>query len=200
MLILDSEQVKYCQVVAQIEGQKRIESGLVYQDDVFIKVRTYLREELEQAIRECRENYLDNEEIEVPILVIKSEKEVTLWLEDNRFTPDRSPSPSPAQDNTSDKFNLDDMVTKMRGKDGLVIKTRRYQLKLYQRCFVGNEAVDWLTKNLKISRTEAVAIGQKLIDKKVIHHVSDEHSFKDEPLFYRFYEDEGKSIWTDKVL
>ena len=200
MLILDSEQVKYCQVIAHIEGQKRIESGLIYQDDVFLKVKSYAREDLEKAIRECRENYLDNDDIEVPILVIKSVKEVTLWLEDNRFKPEQSSHQEITQNNTSNNFDLDNLVAKMRGKDGLAIKTRRYQLKLYQRCFVGTEAVDWLTKNLQISRPEAVAIGQQLIDKKVIHHVSNEHSFKDEPLFYRFYEDEGKSIWTDKVL
>ncbi len=200
MLILDSEQVKYCQVIAHIEGQKRIESGLIYQDDVFLKVKSYAREDLEKAIRECRENYLDNDDIEVPILVIKSVKEVTLWLEDNRFKPEQSSRQEITQNNTSNNFDLDNLVAKMRGKDGLAIKTRRYQLKLYQRCFVGTEAVDWLTKNLQISRTEAVAIGQELIDKKVVHHVNNEHLFKDEPLFYRFYEDEGKSIWTDKVL
>ena len=202
MLILDSEQVQYCQVVATIEGQSKIESGLIYQNNVFIKVKTYSKEDLQTAIRECREDYLDNEDIEVPTLIIKAEKEVTLWLEDNRFEPQQGQSitVSSKQKKKSDKVNLHDLIAKMRGDDGLDIKTRRHQLKLYKRCFVGSEAVDWLANHLKISRTKAVAIGQILIDKKVIHHVSDEHSFKDENLFYRFYQDEGKSIWTDKLL
>ena len=202
MLIIDSEQVQYCQVVANIEGQSKIESGLIYQNNVFVKVKTYSREDLQTAIRECREDYLDNDKIEVPTLIIKAEKEVTLWIEDNRFEPKQGqfPNSTTKQKKKSNKVNLYDLIAKMRGKDGLDIKTRRYQLKLYQRCFVGSEAVDWLTKHLNISRPKAVAVGQKLVDQKVIHHVNDEHSFKDEPLFYRFYEDEGKSLWTDKLI
>ena len=194
MLILDSEQVQYCQVIATIEGQSKTESGLIYQNNVFIKVKTYSREDLQTAIRECREDYLDNEEIEVPILIVKAEKEVTLWLEDNRFEPQQgqSLSFSPKKKRTSEKVSIHDLAAKMRKKGGVEIKTRHYQLKLYKRCFVGSEAVDWLVKRLNISRTKAVAIGKKLIDKKVIHHVCDEHSFEDGPLFYRFYEDEGK--------
>ena len=202
MLILDSEEVQYCQVVATVEGQPQIESGLIYQNNVFIKVKTYPREDLQTAIKECREDYLDNKEIEVLTLIIKADKEVTLWLEDNRFEPQPGQiiSPTTTQKKKSDKVNLRDLIATMRGRDGLDIKTRRHQLKLYKRCFVGSEAVDWLVNQLNISRAKAVAVGQKLIDKKVIHHVSDEHTFKDEFLFYRFYEDEEKSLWTDKII
>ena len=202
MLILDSEQVQYCQVVATIEGQSKIESGLIYHNNVFIKIKTYSREDLQTAIRECREDYLDNEEIEVPTLIVKAEKEVTLWLQDNRFEPQQgqSLSYSPQQKKKSDRVSVYDLAARMRKKGGIEIKARHYQLKLYKRCFVGSEAVDWLVNYLNISRPKAVAIGKKLVDKKVIHHVSDEHSFEDGPLFYRFYEDEGKSLWTDKLL
>lgn len=209
MLILDAEQVQYCQVVGTIEGQSKIESGLIYQNNVFLKAKTYSREDLQIAIKECREDYLDNEEIEVPTLIIKAENEVTLWMEDKRFKPEQGQTPNlpPKQtqqlvqkpEQKSEKINLYDLIAKMRGEKGLEIKTRRYQLKLYKRCFVGSEAVDWLVDHLKISRQQSVAIGRKLIHKKVIHHVGDEHSFKDENLFYRFYEDEGKSMWTDKL-
>ena len=202
MLILDSEQVQYCQVIATIEGQPKIESGLIYQNNVFIKVKTYSREDLSTAIKECREDYLDNEEIEIPTLIVKAEKEVTLWLEDNRFEPQQGQSLnfSSKQKSKSEKVSIHDLAAKMREKGGVEIKARHYHLKLYKRCFVGSEAVDWLVKHLNISRTKAVAIGKKLIDKKVIHHVTDEHSFEDASLFYRFYEDEGKSLWTDKLI
>lgn len=202
MLILDSEQVQYCQAIATIEGKSKIESGLVYQNNVFIKVKTYLKEDLQVAIRECREDYLDNEDIEVPILIIKSDEEVTLWLEDNRFKPKlgQPNTSSTSKNKEATKFNLEDLVAKMRGENGLEIKTRRYKLKLYKCCFVGSEAVDWLVKHLNITRPQAVAIGKNLVHKKVIHHVKDEHSFKDEPLFYRFYEDESRNIWTDPLI
>lgn len=206
MLILDAEQVQYCQVVATIEGQSKIESGLIYQNNVFLKAKTYSREDLQIAIKECREEYLDNEEIEVPTLIIKAENEVTLWIEDKRFKPEQGqnlnlpPKQTQQLAQKSEKINIHDLVAQMRGEQGLDIKTRRYQLKLYKRCFIGSEAVDWLVNNLKISRQQAVAIGKKLISKKIIHHVNDEHLFKDAPLFYRFYEDEEKSMWTDKLI
>ncbi|MGK7947506.1 MAG: DEP domain-containing protein [Xenococcaceae cyanobacterium] len=202
MLILDSDQVQYCQVVATIKGEQKIESGLIYQNNVFIKVKTYSKEDLQLAIKECREDYLDNEDIEVPTLIIKSDKDITLWLEDKRFEPkqDKVNTAATIKKKESSKINLKELVTEMRGSNGLEVKTRRHQLKLYQRCFVGSEAVDWLVKYLNISRKQAVAIGQKLVDKKVIHHVNDEHLFKDDNLLYRFYEDEGKNIWTDKLL
>ena len=42
----------------------------------------------------------------------------------------------------------------------------------------------------KLSLNEAISIGQLLIDRGLIHHVIDRHNFKNEYLFYRFYEDE----------
>jgi hypothetical protein len=40
---------------------------------------------------------------------------------------------------------------------------------------------------------EALSIGQRLIDLSLAHHVVDEHPFKNEKLFYRFYRDESPS-------
>ena len=37
---------------------------------------------------------------------------------------------------------------------------------------------------------EALSMGQQMIDLSLIHHVHDEHPFKNENLFYRFYRDE----------
>lgn len=207
MLILDAEQVQYYQVTAEISGQQKQASGLTYQGNVFIKVKSYSEEDLDTAIKECREQYLDNEEIEIPTLIVKEKKAITLWIEDNRFKPSttsesignqptKTSSPQPKTNN----LDLNKIVVKMKGEKGLNIKTRRYKLKLYHHCFLGNEAVDWLVEHFKISRTSAVSLGQKLIDKKIIHHICDEYSFKDEPLQYRFYEDENKSIWTDKII
>ena len=190
MLILDSDQVQYCQVVATIEGQSKIESGLIYQNNVFLKVKTYSREDLQTAIKECREDYLDNEDIEVPILIIKSAQEITLWLEDSRFEPQSGQIPgSPShQEPKANKLNLRNLIVAMRGKGGLEIKNRRHHLKIYKQCFVGSEAVDWLVNHLNISRKQAVVIGTKLVQKRVIYHVTNEHSFKDEYLFYCFYD------------
>ena len=208
MLILDSDQVKHCQVKGKIENQPKKVSGLVYNGKTFILSKSFPREELETAIKECREEYLDHEvRSQIPILLVKEETTVGIWMADSRYQPDTT-STIPTSAATETPVNTDlsrisvrQLALKMReSKSGLIIKTRRYKLKLYQRCFLGNEATDWIVEYAEVSRTDAIKLGQKMIDKKIFHHIVDEHQFKDEPLFYRFYEDEGKSIWTDKLV
>ena len=207
MLLLDSEQVQYCQVTGQIDEQQQTVSGLIYNGNIFIKAQSFDIEELQTAIKECREQYLDHEErSQIPTLLVKGEKTVDIWMQDNRYKPDSTALPekktseSKSSSGNLNRISVRQVAAQMRSPKGVSIKTRRYKLKLYQRCFLGNEAVDWMVEHLKISRSEAVQIGQKMIDKNLVHHIVDDHEFRDEPIFYRFYEDEGKSIWTDKIV
>lgn len=85
---------------------------------------------------------------------------------------------------------IDALVDQMRGPDGIEIKDRRYRLRTFSNCFVGNEAINWLMQYQKATREEAIRIGQILVEKGIFHHVTDEHTFEDGYLFYRFYEDE----------
>jgi tetratricopeptide (TPR) repeat protein len=72
-------------------------------------------------------------------------------------------------------------------KNGLDIKTRKYRFKSFDKCFVASEAVNWLSKNGNITRTEAVTFMQRIMDRCVIRHVTDGHlQFKDEYLFFEF--------------
>ena len=82
------------------------------------------------------------------------------------------------------------LVNDLRGKEGIKIQDRRYKLSSYPLCFVGNETVQWIENRYLLSKPEAIRLGQELIDLKIIHHVTDDHNFKDESLFYRFYIDE----------
>ncbi|WP_227500009.1 mechanosensitive ion channel domain-containing protein [Synechococcus sp. PCC 7335] len=85
---------------------------------------------------------------------------------------------------------VDRLVEQMLGPNGLNISDRRFRLTHYRQCFVGSEAVTWIVRTQKATRKEAVRLGQLLVERGVFHHVKDEHSFKDEYLFYRFYKDE----------
>lgn len=89
-------------------------------------------------------------------------------------------------------MNLEALVTLMRSERGIVIKDRRHRLKLHPECFVGSEAVTWLMQEQGMSWQQAIHFGQQLIEQGLIHHVLDQHPFKDGHYFYRFYEDEGK--------
>ena len=57
-------------------------------------------------------------------------------------------------------------------------------------CFVGAEAVEWLDARPGPVAHEAIQLGQRLVERGVIHHVLDEHPFRDGNFFYRFYADE----------
>jgi len=95
--------------------------------------------------------------------------------------------------NIEDKLTakeLEKLIKEMRSADGLKICDRDYYLNFYPKCFVGSEAVDWLVQKHNYKREEAVEIGQIMLEKGIMHHVSDEHTFKDAYLFYRFYLDE----------
>ncbi len=85
------------------------------------------------------------------------------------------------------------LTNQMRGDRGVEIKNRWYSLKLYPQCFVGSDAVDWFVNTQKVGREEAIQLGQMLVARKIIHHVHDDHNFKDEYLFYRFYQDETQA-------
>jgi hypothetical protein len=47
----------------------------------------------------------------------------------------------------------------------VAVSDRKLKEKTLSACCVGNEVVDWLVKEQKISRREAVAVGQQFVEK-----------------------------------
>lgn len=86
------------------------------------------------------------------------------------------------------------LVQRMRGPEGVAIADRRHRLRLYPRCFVGSDAVAWLVRHEGLPHDQAVAVGQLLVERNLLHHVLDEHTFHDDALFYRFRADERSEI------
>eukprot|EP01102_Stenamoeba_stenopodia_P015997 TRINITY_DN5530_c0_g1_i3.p1 TRINITY_DN5530_c0_g1~~TRINITY_DN5530_c0_g1_i3.p1 ORF type:complete len:335 (+),score=78.57 TRINITY_DN5530_c0_g1_i3:339-1343(+) len=83
---------------------------------------------------------------------------------------------------------LRDLAYKMKGPDGVELKDRTWYLSTYKNCFVGSEAVAWLSKELKVDAEAATAHGQELMNAGYFKHVVD----IDKPLlngyyFYRFH-------------
>uniref|UniRef100_A0A8C8JCP7 Phosphatidylinositol 3,4,5-trisphosphate-dependent Rac exchanger 2 protein n=1 Tax=Oncorhynchus tshawytscha TaxID=74940 RepID=A0A8C8JCP7_ONCTS len=77
-------------------------------------------------------------------------------------------------------------------KQGHLIKDRKRKLTTFPKCFLGSEFVSWL---VDIGETdnpeEGVHLGQALLENGIIHHVTDKHQFKPEPVLYRFRCDDG---------
>lgn len=69
---------------------------------------------------------------------------------------------------------------------GLTIKDRQYRLRTYKESFLGNEAVAYLVaEGFAGDESEALEIGNKLQQMGLINHVTKDHTFKNESLFYR---------------
>lgn len=75
----------------------------------------------------------------------------------------------------------------MFGPRGVVVSDRKLNDKVLTACCVGNEVVDWLVKEQKISRREAVAIGQTFVDKGLLVPADDQApmAFEDKFSFFR---------------
>jgi hypothetical protein len=84
-----------------------------------------------------------------------------------------------------DAINLEQAVSAMRAASGLVAD-RSYRRTDYPACFVGAEAVDFLCGEFSLSREQALSLGQRLQDSRLLRHVVDEHEFLDDYFFYRF--------------
>jgi len=87
------------------------------------------------------------------------------------------------------RISLEEALTiaqELRSVEGIEIKNRWYHFKCYKECFVGSELVVWLMKKRSVNEKEAIALGQNLLEHKVIAHVCNDHTFKNDFLFYRF--------------
>jgi len=89
----------------------------------------------------------------------------------------------------NDEKELEDLTNRL--KTGLEIKDRKYLLTNYPKCFVGSDAVTFMSKQgIAPTRVEAVNLGKLLLAANIIRHVTKDHDFKDENKFYRFTADE----------
>merc|ERR1719384_2576020 len=77
-----------------------------------------------------------------------------------------------------------------RLKENLTIRDRTWRLRMYRKCFVGNECVEVMI-SLKIANNEqeAIKMGNKLMNAKIIQHITNEHGFENKHYFYKFVAD-----------
>eukprot|EP00180_Rhodochaete_pulchella_P002321 Plantae.Rhodophyta-Rhodochaete_pulchella.ctg3514.p1 GENE.Plantae.Rhodophyta-Rhodochaete_pulchella.ctg3514~~Plantae.Rhodophyta-Rhodochaete_pulchella.ctg3514.p1 ORF type:complete len:452 (-),score=51.63 Plantae.Rhodophyta-Rhodochaete_pulchella.ctg3514:118-1473(-) len=74
------------------------------------------------------------------------------------------------------------------------IKDRCFHLRKYRMCFVGQEAVAWLTTSgVAKSVADAVRLGNKMMSAGVFYHVTHSRPFENRKSFYRLTGDDRKS-------
>jgi Domain found in Dishevelled, Egl-10, and Pleckstrin (DEP) len=185
MLILTSDRVQYCQAKRSIEGKFETLPSLIYQAQLFEKCCSYPLDRKQEAVRWCRQKFLENHE-EILFLMIEEPDGFTIWRQDDNL----KYAGSYKKLDFVASVDLKQLVANMRQSSRLTIKDRRYNLKVYSKCFVGRDAVSWMMKTMEIDQRKAIALGQRLLDEKWIYHVTNDQPFRDEYLFYRFFSDD----------
>ncbi len=185
MKILDHKQVKYCNLVQQQQDTTEYLPGLIFKNKFFIKDKSFSIEQQKEAQDYGKQQFLEYKG-QRQYLLLEDVTGFIIWKESDEVVLFKNEP----KNNGITTNNLEEIVNKMRGDNGIEIKDRRYLLKVYPKCFVGSDLVDWMMDNLSISLEQAIKIGQQLIDKKIIRHVHDQHDFENKYLFYRFYMDE----------
>uniref|UniRef100_A0A0D9WNG6 DEP domain-containing protein n=1 Tax=Leersia perrieri TaxID=77586 RepID=A0A0D9WNG6_9ORYZ len=99
--------------------------------------------------------------------------------------------PLPGEDDESGSGKIDELaaiVRKMR--ESITLKDRFYKMRRFSSCFLGSEAVDFLSEDQYLERDEAVEFGRKLASKHFFHHVLGENVFEDGNHLYRFLDND----------
>ncbi len=178
MFVLSAREVDFCTLTSRRGEQLVQRPGIDYQRKLYSKGKTYKLEDRQTAIQTARQKVLDLKG--QSMILVEEGDTISLWYHDKTVE----------KVNPLLTLDLQELVAAMRNVGGIQIKARLYHLKSYRQCFVGSEAVDWLVSHLKISRQDAVIVGQRLMDENWIHHVVDEQAFQDKYFFYRFRWDE----------
>lgn len=74
----------------------------------------------------------------------------------------------------------------LSGRNGVETKTRRYRFNPYPDSFIGSEAVTWLVRHQNCTRVSATQLGQALLDRGYIRHITGERPFEDDYVLYQF--------------
>jgi hypothetical protein len=82
--------------------------------------------------------------------------------------------------------HMGQLLQQLQSPQGLEVKDRSYLGTLYPACWVGQEAVSWLSIKLRLPRYEAENLLNRLLSYGLIEHVAKAHRVKDANLFFRF--------------
>ncbi|KAK6257432.1 hypothetical protein QUC31_000891 [Theobroma cacao] len=95
--------------------------------------------------------------------------------------------PLSGEDDVSSNGPVDELALIVRKmKATIVVKDRFYKMRRCTNCFLGSEAVDFLSEDQYLEREEAVEFGRKLASELFFRHVLDENLFEDGSHLYRF--------------
>lgn len=173
MLLLSAHQVRYCQVARRNQsGEVEVIPGIAYYGKVFIRGEIFPIHQKMRAIEYSRQRFTEYEE-QVYILIVEEEDRFTLWYENTEVTPLVTEKGEYFSDYIS-SIDLKQLVKKMRSPTGLQTKTKRRGFRTFRECFSAREAINWLEKDLQISRADAIRLGERLLKENWILPLSNQ--------------------------
>ncbi|KAK2659565.1 hypothetical protein Ddye_006098 [Dipteronia dyeriana] len=99
--------------------------------------------------------------------------------------------PLSGEDDVSCRGAIDELaVIVLKMKNSVLVKDRFYKMRWFTNCFLGSEAVDFLSEDQYLEREEAVEFGRKLASKLFFQHVLVDNLFEDGDHLYRFLDDD----------
>lgn len=101
----------------------------------------------------------------------------------------RSPPVATTEAFGPQRLTLRGMAETMRSQ--IQVKDRKHIVKLTPMCFLGSEAVQWMTATGQVDSLErAIELGNMMAARGLFFEVTGQHAFRDKPYMYRFAEDE----------
>lgn len=102
-------------------------------------------------------------------------------------SPEAPLPPLSGEDDESNSGVIDELALVVRKmKESVPVKDRFYKMRRFTSCFLGSEAVDFISEDQYLEREEAIQFGRKLASKLFFYHVLDENEFEDGNHLYRF--------------
>lgn len=99
--------------------------------------------------------------------------------------------PLSGEDDLSSSGVIDELALIVRKmKESIVVKDRFYKMRRFTNCFLGSEAVDFLSEDQYLEREEAIEFGRKLASKLFFQHVLGENLLEDGNHLYRFLDND----------
>ncbi|MEB3883575.1 mechanosensitive ion channel domain-containing protein [Lyngbya sp. CCY1209] len=180
----------------KVKFREYAEDGLQFRVVAFIsdplkqpKVRTHLYSQIERYLRRYgieiarpqQELYLKDLDPEISAGV-RSQTPENDRPQPREFLPLEEPE-------IREEYDWDAIAAAMRGPEGVPVKDRRFQFKIFPDVFLGSDAVEWLMVQERATREEAILMGQLMLEMGIIESPLNEQTFKDDPSFYRFSEE-----------
>ncbi|KAL9816725.1 putative DEP domain, glutaredoxin, Thioredoxin-like superfamily [Arabidopsis thaliana] len=98
--------------------------------------------------------------------------------------------PFSGEDDASSKGPVDELALIVLKMKPCVVKDRFYKMRRFKNCFLGSEAVDFLSADQRLERDGAVEVARKLASQLFFQHVLEENLFEDGNHLYRFLDDD----------